>query len=404
VKICHIGNPNSLNVKPFVEHFSRRGDEVHIFGWGGYRFPVNENIHYHELSRKGSSSVEERDPEIVKKSSPAIRKKRRSLIMAGMLSVYEYMTIGRLVRSISPDIVHGHEAVGSGMLTARFREFPTILTCWGSDINKFPWESRWAHFKVSYALKRCDIINATNPEFGRTIVERFGIDEDKVKVLSWGVDTALFDPSSIDGRKLDSFREKLGIVGKSPVIVYPAGFRDKDLQNYTLLLRAFRGVREKLPDAVLIMLSYGRTSGIGEMVEYIDKNEMWDSVRIIDDMIPQEDMPYLFACSDITTVLHDRDQMAASISESILMGNVTVLSRIEPYVKRFGEEGAPYVDQKSVRDIERVILDVASNIERYRKEFTEKNREDVIRDRSRAHQMELVEELYEELIESKRKA
>jgi len=397
MRICHIGNPNSVAVKVFVEHFSRTGHEVHTFGWGPYRFERNPNIIHHNLSFRDSE--EERTEGIRTLGGPAGEGKGHTETkLRPIADLYEFLRLRTLISRLRPDIVHGHEASGNGFTTGSIRRIPTILTCWGSDINKFPWESRISHFKVNYALHHVDRIHVTDGSFAQTIVDRFGVPQDRIANITWGIDTDLFSPENIDHKRLASFKLELGIGKDDIVITYPAGFRDESFQNYVNLVKAFADLSKKNGDLKLIMLSYTRRSGYDRIKRILDENDLWDRVRIVDQYLPQEDMPYLFASTDIMTLLHDVDQMSASISESMLMGCHVLLSGIDPYRRNFKDGEVVFTDQKDPRDIGKKLqymMDNSSELERF---SVERNRRNVREHNSRKVQIKKIEEMYESLL------
>lgn len=399
MKICYIGNPNSLNVKVFIDYFSKEGHEIHTFWWYPYQHKILGNLVHHQYINSKNKSPMIRKVNIINKDYIKKRERKKKFYAKQVFDLYEMMKIKRYIKQIKPDIVHGHEASGNGYSTASLSDFPRILTCWGSDINKFPWESRWLHYKVYHALHKVDLIHVTNDDFLLTIVEKFNIDQNKIRSIPWGIDTYQFDPERLNKEKIEKMRKFLRINKNETVITYPAGFRDKDLQNYVNLLKAFSRIAKEKDDIRLVMLTYNRTSGMDEIIQILNKEKLWNRVSIIDNEIPHEDMPYLFEMTDIMTLLHDVDQMSVSISESMLMGCINLFSRVKPYTSSFKDgENCIFTNQKDPNDIAEKMNFMIDNIHDLKNIFLKKNIKRIIKYNSRKIQMEKIEKMYHSIL------
>jgi len=394
MRVCHIGNPNSLNIKIFIEFFSRQGHEVHTFGWGPYIHEMNENIHHHDFKKVKNGKNPKKEMKLITKDTKITPGKRNPYAKV-LFDIYEFLVIKHKIRKIQPDIIHGHEAAGNGYITSSFKKIPTILTCWGSDINKFPRESKWIHYKVNRALHDVDLIHVTNEDFGKTISKDFNVDFEKIRNIPWGVETEVFDQDSLEPEKLEKLRKRFGLERKDMVITYPAGFRDSKLQNYVNLVKAFAEVSKKYDNVKLLLMAYNRRSGIDEVTGILDREKLWDRVRIIDDYLPHDDMPYVFGLTDIMTLLHDVDQMSVSISESMLMGCVNLFSSINTYRNAFKDnEHCIFVNQKDPKDIAEKLTYMIENLADLKGRFSPVNMERIKKNNSRDVQMRKIEDMY----------
>jgi L-malate glycosyltransferase len=374
MKIFHIGNPNSLNVQNFVEDFSEMGHEIHTMGTGLLDYSVNKNVIHHSLGRKRANVKTNSAKPVEKGVDEPIKEKKRGWIWH-LLKAYNNFRIRRMVKWVNPDIIHGHEADGNGTLTASLNEYPRILSCWGSDIHRVPWESEENKKRIENALQSVDVVHVTNDDFGQFIHEKLGVKSQNIKVINIGIDFKQFNPDNLDVKKISKFRERFMIPQNKKIILYPAGFRNKDLQNYINILKAFNEIKDDHSVPHLVMLSYGRTSGIDEIMEIIKKNDLWDRVTIIDDYIPHEEMPYLLHITDVFVIIHDVDQLARSIIESMIMGCVPILSKIKPYLSKFEErEHCLFVNQKNVDEIATSMLEALDGLSYLKEKFKSKNK------------------------------
>ena len=107
----------------------------------------------------------------------------------------------RLVRRLSPDIVHAHFASGNGALCGWWlppRSY--LLSVWGSDIGRFPTRAP-ARRLLRRNLQRAGALTATS-EFLRR--ETLRHTDRAVTVIPFGVDTELFTPGPEPGPAPDA--------------------------------------------------------------------------------------------------------------------------------------------------------------------------------------------------------
>lgn len=373
MKIVHIGNPNSLNVMNYVQDFSKMGHEIHTISSGNLIYPVNKNVIHHNFGRKRTDARKTDARPISKDESNPIKVKKKGLRWLISRAYFNFL-VRRIVRRVDPDVIHGHDAAANGPMTASFKRYPRIISCWGSDIHRIPWESKDNKERIEKALQSVDIVHVTNNDFGDFIHEKLGVKEDNIRVINLPIDYDMFSPDNIDLNRLKIFRKKFNISGSDSNILYPAGFRNKNLQNYINIVKAFNKVKDHRSHPRLVMLSYGATSGLDEILEIIERNELWDRVTIINDYIQHEEMPYLLHCTDVFVIIHDVDQLARSIIESMLMGCVSILSKIKPYQTKFRDgENCLFVDQKNVDEIAKVMMNALDNLPEFRDRFYSNN-------------------------------
>lgn len=373
MKIFHIGNPNSLNVINYVVDFSRMGHEIHTVGWGPLDYNVNDNVIHHNLGRSSSISHKKKGKTISKNAYIMKKKKKKGIIWL-LLKIYSNIKIKKLVKKVDPDIIHGHEAYMNGPLTASFSDRPRIISCWGSDVHRIPWESKRKKRRIQKALRSVDAVHVATQDFGDFIIEKMGVSKDNIQVINLGIDFEHFDLKNIDQERLNNFKKEFNISEDETIILYPAGFRNWQLQNYINIVQAFIKVKDHPSNPRLVMLSYGATSGLETIVETIEKENLWDRVTIIDDYIPYDEMPYLLYFTDVFLILHDVDQLAVSIIESMLMGCVTILSDIKPYRSQFKDKmNCLFLDQKNVSDIEKTTLFALDNLNELKEKFKSNN-------------------------------
>lgn len=101
----------------------------------------------------------------------------------------------KLIRKIGPDLLHGHYISGYGSL-ARLSGFnKIILSVWGSDVFAFPKRNRFGPAILRKNLEAARLICSTS----RIMAEETAIyTSEKIEVIAFGVDEALFNPENYD--------------------------------------------------------------------------------------------------------------------------------------------------------------------------------------------------------------
>lgn len=397
MKIFHIGNPNSLNLKMFIIEFSKMGHQVHTVGWSNIEYPTNANVIHHSIGF--SSKSRKRHVDLIREDSTNIKTKKRTGLRQRLIKKYIKLRTKLIINKVDPDIIHGHEADANGKLTASFSEYPRVLTCWGSDIHRIPFESVRRKNEIQKSLQKVDAIHISNEDFANNIVDTFGIDRKKINNISYGLEIKKFNKKVIDDSIKKEIMERYGIPKQGKILLYPAGFRNKDLQNYINILKSFVKLKDHPSTPHLIMLSYGRKSGLDELQEIIKDYNLWDKVTIINEFIPYEVMPYLYDITDITYLIHDVDQLARSIPESMLMGCVPILSKISPYLTNFDDSvNCFFVDQKDINSISETTVRCIENYDDIQPQFYKTNLKWVERRYNKDIQNKKMLNMYESLL------
>jgi len=405
MKICYLGNHNDLHIKPFVEYFLKKDYEIHIFCRNN---PYsNKSIIFHDLkvikmksvtnSKYGNIKMSPFDFSNVSENyfSKIIS---REIFLKGV-DFYDFLRIPIRINKIRPDIIHGHEALGWGVKTALAGNYPKILTCWGSDIFRYPWQSKGNFLKVNFALKNVDLIHVKLEYTKDFIINNFNIDEAKIIAISWDIDLGLFNQDNIKKEDIDFYKKRLGIKEQDIVLLYPKGFRESKRQNYLNLVKAFSDLSLKRKNVKLILLSNGEKDGFKELSQIIVRNNLSDKVITFNNMIPLKRMPLLYSISDFHVVIPDTDQFSFSILEGMLLGSIPILSDIDVYKSYLkSNKNCFYVDAKDPRSIEKILDHSIENIDEIKKKFITTNIKYVQENFDRNKQMPKFEKMYEKFL------
>lgn len=114
------------------------------------------------------------------------------------------------------DVIHAHYGFHCALIPAIIRRNKKLVTTFhGSDIYFEPLRNRIYNFFQMITVKRSDKIIAVSREIKRKIIDKYGVAENKIEVLSCGVDTKTF-------RRMDkdAARKELCLNGHKFIVLF----------------------------------------------------------------------------------------------------------------------------------------------------------------------------------------
>jgi glycosyltransferase involved in cell wall biosynthesis len=182
------------------------------------------------------------------------------VVMLGKGGRWDVVTfLGRLVkaiRSIKPDIVHAYLPVPNFLAALLKLGFPRLHVAMGvrtsgKDLRQYDWT-----FRVSFWLEKlfsglADLV-IVNSLAGKAAYERKGFNPQKLRIISNGVDTALYRPDPQAGAPL---REGWG-VPESGVLVGVIGRLDP-MKGHPVFLQAAARLASEFPALRLVCVGDG---------------------------------------------------------------------------------------------------------------------------------------------------
>jgi glycosyltransferase involved in cell wall biosynthesis len=242
----------------------------------------------------------------------------------------------RDIRSFRPDVLHLHYAGGKlGTLALLSGVHPLVVTVMGGDVlpeqhlgGLSPWELR----TTRRVLREADVILAKSDAL-RPAIRALGGAEDKIEVVRWGVDSAVFRRDEARGARL---RVDLGLAAGDRVILSPRILAP--LYNTHLLVEAMPAVLARVPQAVLLLTEYGADPAYRAAVSASAGRLLGDRVRLIGRR-PHEEMPALYSLAEAVVSVPSSDGLPQSLFETMACGTPAVLGRLPAYgeVVRDGE-------------------------------------------------------------------
>ena len=294
MKICLVGNSNSIHIQRWSRWFVQRGHDVHLITTGTTKI---EGVTIHHL----------------KKTSGPINYFLRII-----------KTI-RLIRTLKPAVVNAHYASGTeSFAVALSRYHPFVISVWGSDIARDSEKSYVFKKTVTYVLKHADVVH-TGDQFGKDRLMQLGCNEDKIFIMPWGVDLDLFRSNIKSMEKISKY-----------VVLCAAPWLPN--RNPDVLLRAIPYVIKELKDITFIFIGGGSSE---EKLKATAKQlEIEDYVFFVG-KVPHAEMPKYFSISDVlvdTDVIGNNAGAGIGITnmEAMVCGVPILLSERE-YMKNIGK-------------------------------------------------------------------
>lgn len=99
----------------------------------------------------------------------------------------------REVRALAPDIVHAHYVTSYGWLAARCGRRPLVMTAWGSDLLVTPRRHRLLRWLTTWTLRRADLATGDSQDLLDAIARH--APALRSALVHWGADMARFRPA-----------------------------------------------------------------------------------------------------------------------------------------------------------------------------------------------------------------
>ncbi|MDI6699912.1 MAG: glycosyltransferase family 4 protein [bacterium] len=225
-----------------------------------------------------------------------------------------YFEVKRIIKSISPDIVHAHYLFPYGILTL-FDRKKTVISFWGSDITK-DYKNSNLIFKslADLSIKDADFITFA----GKHLKSFFKYDIENSEILIWGVNSNFVESV----KKMD--RRELGFSDDDFVILNLRYIRD--IFQIERIIDVVKDLNQKFSNIKLILVK-GDDSPYFNMIK--EKCKDLPFVKILENL-SKEKFISLIKSSDITLSLSTRDGNPVSVKEAMICRKTVIYQEIEP--------------------------------------------------------------------------
>ena len=359
MKICYIGDAQSIHMQRWAKWFADKGHDVHLIT---DTLAKIDNVKIHPVIKRG--------------------KRLNFLIRTWQTR--------RLVRKIKPDILHAHYIFGYGLFGAMSGFHPFIVSAWGSDILIDAEESFLKRIAIRYAIKRADTVHTETDMVKEVIIDLGGNDEKNV-ISPFGVDINKFSPEKEGG-----VQEKLGLEGNYVVI---STRNLKPIYDIPTLIKAVPIVLREISNIKFLLAGSGeQEKDLKELAKYL---KVADAVRFVG-TISHDDLPKYLAISDIYVSTSLSDTISVSLLEAMSCGLSPIVTDIEGNrdVIKDSENGFIFPKSNPEKLAEKIIYLLKN--EDIREKFGEKNRKIIIEKYDWDKCMEKIEKEYKKLVEERK--
>jgi len=296
LKICYIADANSVHTKRWLRYFVNRGHEIHLIPLADYNKKISGVI-YHNLKIKF-------------KAIPKLR------------TIEKIIRLRKLIKIISPDIIHGHYVSGGGYLS-HFSGFkPLVITAWGSDIYLYSKQTFIEKILTKRTLQNADLITADSNDLRNEAI-KLGASEEKSYIIQFGVNTELFHP----GYNVSNLKRELKIKDNEKVIFSPRAM--KPVYNIDNIIRAFKLLQKKFSNLKLILKLYLKEDeGYKKYIEKLVKELSVEEQTIFIKRVEYSTMAKLYNLSDVVVSVSSTDGTPMSVLEAMACGCNIVASNI----------------------------------------------------------------------------
>lgn len=164
-----------------------------------------------------------------------------------------------------------------------------------------------------------------SPHVSATLIRHFGVPGQRVHTIENGVDVAMFSP---DGARRIAQRQLFGFGADDVVFGHVANFRHN--KNHMFLLRAFREVRQSMPNAKLVFVGQGfATDPENSQPEVAAAIQQWGlegSVRMLG---YQPNVPDVLRMLDVFCLVSHKEGLPLSLIEAMATGLPVIGTDIE---------------------------------------------------------------------------
>jgi glycosyltransferase involved in cell wall biosynthesis len=237
----------------------------------------------------------------------------------GMLMyVASLATARRLHRERSFDCIDAHFVYPDGLAAVRIGKtlgLPVIVSARGTDINLYP-SFHLIRPMLRWTLLHAAGVIAVSADLKNKMIA-LGIPETRIRVISNGVDTELFQP-----RNARSARKQLGLPEEGSIAVSVGSLIES--KGHHLLIAAVAERPRSFPQPRLYILGEGIYRSALEQLVRVKK--MQDRVSFPGNR-PNQEISLWFSAADVSCLLSSREGWPNVVSEALACGTPVLATR-----------------------------------------------------------------------------
>ena len=281
MKICLIGDANSIHIRRWAGWFKDRGHEIQMISLTPMNTPIDIYDKYVYVAKKQG-------------------------LVGYSRTIFP---IRRVVADWKPDIVHGHYLTSGGFYASMSGCRNKVVSAWGSDVYNDA-KSRLKGIAIRYAIEHSKVCISCSDHIMDTI--RNMCPTVDVRKILFGADTEHFKPNPV---KHDKFR-------------FLSIRQTTKLYNQEIIIKAFE---QADLDAELWIFKPSADSF--DVYDYVKSRPELDKKVVWLDTRPYDQMPELFNSVDVGISIPPRDNASAAVIECMACGVPVIASAIPSNVE-----------------------------------------------------------------------
>ncbi|MFH1074313.1 MAG: glycosyltransferase family 4 protein [Candidatus Firestonebacteria bacterium] len=281
MKLCFLGDSNSVHTVRVAAYFAERGHEVSLIGFNA---PKIKKVKYYPL------------------------KKLFSFMDLNYLA--NIPLLNKYLAQIKPEVLHAHYVTSYGFMAACSGFQPVVLSCWGSDILVTPKKNIFLKLLTRYILRKVDYLTFDSDPV-RTVIRKIAGGRLRARLIVFGVESS-FLKLKRPGR------------GKNRIIISVRSL--EPLYNIDKIIKAFNLVKDKIKNVRLIVVGEGTLKKDLQLLS--DSLKLKKYVSFLGSQ-PRYKLAEILSLSDIFVAVPESDATSISLIEAMAVGVVPVVSNID---------------------------------------------------------------------------
>jgi L-malate glycosyltransferase len=374
-RLCLIGNPDSIHVRRWAEHFAARGFDVHIVSFYSPQQEAPAGVTVDFLRRRA-------EPATTSGARTALGRFPGLLRLATAARLMRVGFRGAVAR-LQPDLVHAHYVSDYGFLAALAGRHPLVVSAWGSDLLLDPQRSVVTGAMVRWVLSRSELITYDSRQVAGA-ARRLGARSQQMLEVVMGV----------DDEYMRLVAAATAPAQRAPVIVSLRSL-ERPLYNVELIVRAMPEVLRAQPEARLVI---GNDGALRPHVEHVAAElGISRSVEFAGFIQRPNQLAELLGRAAVYASVPSSDGTSVTLLEAMASGAYPVVSDLLSNGEWIDKTGGELVPVGGVPELAAAI--VRGLNEPDRRESAAKRNLDVVRSRGLWEQnMKRVEDAYRGLM------
>lgn len=216
-------------------------------------------------------------------------------------------------------LTHAHYAFPTGLISLigkKMMRIPYVITVHGGDIDKMANKSAWIKKMTKNILNSAEKVIVVGEKLRANVTGQFGVPEERVELLSMGVNTAVFKE-----RSKEESRKQLGLEQEENIILFVGNMiRAKGLVE---LVEAFGLLKKTHPKSALYLLGSQRDTSFIEELKTVIQDKKVSNVHF-QAPLGQQDLALWMSASDVLALPSHHEGFGLVALEAMAAGTHVV--------------------------------------------------------------------------------